>query len=426
MTVTCSLCDAPQEVADRELVRPLVQAVCAQCAATLVIVRLSPGAGVSTARPHSPRGPSAPTLPQKLLGLGAATLLGLFNFAVIVGLAYFSLQQLKNTYDPYEVDEYVFSSWILKSKGWTDLHLAAARGQAEHVAALLNQGHSVEARNDNKRTPLYEAAKRGRFEVVQLLVERGANLEARGKQGYTPLLTAVGRGHIAVVQLLLAKGASINARCDCGSTALHEAVRSGHAEVAMLLLEHGADVNARASGKTALQLAEEQEQEEIADLLRQRGGKILHAARDHLQRGYEFYTQGQLDQALAEYDAALAVDPNNAETLYYRGVALIKKGAHEDALAALEHSIQLDPTRLEAYLNVDWILAKRGEWDRIIAHWSRLIELQPDNARAYYERGGSYFHKGDRPSAVRDAETACRLGHQEACKAYAQYNSRGA
>jgi len=352
-------------------------------------------------------------------------LLGLFNFAVIVGLAYFSLQQLKNTYDPYEVDEYVFSSWILKSKGWTDLHLAAARGQAEQVTALLNQGQSIAARNHNERTPLYEAAKRGRFEVVQILVERGADLEARGKQGYTPLFTAVGRGHIAVVQLLLAKGANIHARCDCGSTALHEAVRGGQAEVALLLLEHGADVNARANGQTALQFAEEQEQDEIADLLRQRGGKNFQAARDHLERGYEFYTQGQLDQALAEYDAALAVDPSSAETLYYRGVALIKKGAYEEALAALEHSIQLEPTRLDAYVNVGWILAKRGEWDRIIAHWNRLIALQPDNARAYYERGRSYFHKGDRESAMRDAETACRLGHQEACKVYAQYSSRG-
>jgi len=424
MTVTCSLCASPHEVADGELVRPLVQAVCGECAANLVIVR-RPGTGVSPARPYPPRGPSAPTRSQKLVGLGAAALLGLFNLTMIAGLAYLTLQQLKNTYDPYEVDEYAFSQWILKSKGWTDLHLAAARGQAEQVTALLHQGHPIEARNDNKRTPLYEAAKRGRFEVAQLLIERGANLEAKGKHGYTPLFVATGRGHIAVVQLLLAKGANLHARCDCGSTALHEAVRSGQPEVALLLLEHGADVNARASGKTALQLAEEEEQEEIAEMLRQRGGKNFQAAREHLNRGHEFYTQGQLDHALAEYDAALAVDPNNAETLYYRGITLIKKGAHEDALATLERSIQLDPIRLEAYLNVDWILAKRGDWDRIIGHWSRLIALQPDNARAYYERGGSYFHKGDRESALRDADTACRLGYQEACKTYAQYSSRG-
>ncbi len=425
MTVTCSLCDAPHELADRGIVRPLVQAVCAQCAANLVIVRRSPGSAVSTARGHPLRAHSSPTRSQKLLGFGAATLLGLFNFAVIVGLAYVSVQQFKNTYDPYEVDESALSGWILKHQGWTDLHLAAARGQAEQVTALLNQGQPLEARNDNKRTPLYEAAKRGRFEVVELLVARGANLEARGKHGYTPLFVATSRGHIAVVQLLLAKGADINTRCDCGSTALHEAVRSGQPEVALLLLEHGADVNAKASGKTALELAEEQEQEEIADLLRQRGGKNLQAAREHLDRGNEFYTQGQLDQALAEYDAALAVDPNNAETLYYRGIALVKKGAYDDALAALERSIQLDPTRLEAYLDVNWILVKRGEWDRNIAHWDGLIALQPDNAQAYYERGGSYFHKGDRQSALRDADTACRLGHEKACRMHAKYGSGG-
>jgi ankyrin repeat protein len=52
------------------------------------------------------------------------------------------------------------------------------------------------------------------------------------------------------------------------------AARNGHVEVVKLLLAHGADVGAKTTeGDTALTLAEQRNQEEIAGLLRAHAAK---------------------------------------------------------------------------------------------------------------------------------------------------------
>ena len=59
-----------------------------------------------------------------------------------------------------------------------------------------------------------------------------------------------------------------------GDTPLHSAARQGRVELASLLIARGADINARNnSGKTALQLAIEEKQDAIAELLRKAGAK---------------------------------------------------------------------------------------------------------------------------------------------------------
>ena len=73
--------------------------------------------------------------------------------------------------------------------GFTPLHVAAATGNAEAIAALADAGANLEAREENGITPLYMAAAFGNAEVIATLA--AAALEARGENGFTPLHAAV-------------------------------------------------------------------------------------------------------------------------------------------------------------------------------------------------------------------------------------------
>lgn len=70
---------------------------------------------------------------------------------------------------------------------------------------------------------------------------------------------------------------------------------------------------------------------------------------------------------------------------------------------------------------MDYILAKENEWDIIIGYWDEFIELNPDNSRAYLERGGTYFHKGDMQSALKNAKIAADMGNTKAKQIYEKY-----
>ncbi len=93
--------------------------------------------------------------------------------------------------------------------GGRDALWAAVRGgDPKAVAAALDAGADVNARNEYGVTALWIAASKGKPAVVGLLLDRGADPNARDGIWYeTPLSLAVGGGHDEAVVLLLKAGA---------------------------------------------------------------------------------------------------------------------------------------------------------------------------------------------------------------------------
>ena len=127
----------------------------------------------------------------------------------------------------------------------TSLHSAAASGEAEAVALLLDEGADIEFRDDDGWTPLHIAVEKNKPEVVTLLLDRGANIEARTEREATPLYFAAANNESEAVALLLDRGANIEARTENGNTPLHFAAANNKPEIVALLLERGADIETR-------------------------------------------------------------------------------------------------------------------------------------------------------------------------------------
>jgi ankyrin repeat protein len=110
------------------------------------------------------------------------------------------------------------------------------------------------------------AAMLGRTEAVtRLLKVDPANLQATGAHGIPLLAHAALSGNVELTQLLIQRGARAGL-----SMALSNAVNQGHVDLTRWLLEHATpDVKWKNfQGKTALELALENGDEEIAELLR--------------------------------------------------------------------------------------------------------------------------------------------------------------
>jgi ankyrin repeat protein len=157
--------------------------------------------------------------------------------------------------------------------GTTPLHLAALYGHKEAASVLLAFHADVAARDENGDTPLHLAAAKGRPDLVLLLLNGHADVNARNAHGAMPLHAAVFYKREETVKLLIVRDAQVTAADNDGETPLHMASQTGSVELAEMLLANHAEINARdAANVTPLHAAVFFKHDDVARLLRERGG----------------------------------------------------------------------------------------------------------------------------------------------------------
>jgi ankyrin repeat protein len=153
------------------------------------------------------------------------------------------------------------------------LQVAAHNGNKSMVKLLLEKGADVNTQGGKGSVLIYAAAsyKVGDCEeVVRLFLDHGADINCRGEDGWTALYRAAIHGKEGICRLLLRRGADMNAVYPRNEeTALHRAAANGKVTVVHLLVDQGASINSKSKdGKTALDLAVENEHEEVVRTLR--------------------------------------------------------------------------------------------------------------------------------------------------------------
>lgn len=162
-------------------------------------------------------------------------------------------------------------------RGSTALMTAAQWGHVDVCRLLLERGADVNKSDKQGDTALHEAARADEMDAVELLGEwEGVDVDAKNKHGCTALHVASHAGLGAMVKLLVRLGSCVHGQMKGGYTSLHVAAANGSNSSLSALLESGANIRHSASESkihrsasgTALELAEANEQEEAARMLR--------------------------------------------------------------------------------------------------------------------------------------------------------------
>ena len=149
------------------------------------------------------------------------------------------------------------------------------------------------------------------------------------------------------------------------------------------------------------------------------------------QAGLKARAAGDWASALASFEQALGLDPDNLRYGSEYRQAVIRAKDHDRCLQFFEKLVAVHSTAANAYLNYGFAYVDKmpvaGSITQVIlanaalAQFSKAIEVSP-NWLAYYTRGNSYLFWpkifGRTPLGIADLEKALAMQKQEAKKSY--------
>ncbi len=120
-------------------------------------------------------------------------------------------------------------------------------------------------------------------------------------------------------------------------------------------------------------------------------------------RGRAAFAAGRYLEAAAEFERALAADPDRVDIRVNLGAALGESGQIDRAIEEYEELLRREPDHPIGHLNLSQLLLKRGtpsDWDRLATLGTRASELLPQDLEAQHLAARVASQKGDTQGAL--------------------------
>jgi len=121
------------------------------------------------------------------------------------------------------------------------------------------------------------------------------------------------------------------------------------------------------------------------------------------------YRGGRHAEALASYDAALALTPDHAETHSNRGSALKELRRHAEALASYDRALAIAPGFAEAHYNRGGVLKDLKQFGEALASYDRALAIRPRHPDTLNNRGNVLKEMGRIEDALASYDAALAL-----------------
>lgn len=126
-------------------------------------------------------------------------------------------------------------------------------------------------------------------------------------------------------------------------------------------------------------------------------------------RGLKEKAEGRLEQAIASFDEALAIEPDFPEALCSGGYILQMNGHFDGALAFYGRAIELEPDYFDALFNRGCLNFALKRLEAATADFAKAAELQPGDAGAQSNLGAALYQGGHLPEAIEALRQALTL-----------------
>ena len=101
-------------------------------------------------------------------------------------------------------------------------------------------------------------------------------------------------------------------------------------------------------------------------------------------------TNGDYEEAIASYDQALKIKPDNLDAWVNRGIDLRQLGRLEEAIASYDEALKIKPDEYDVWNNRGYALLKIGNYQEAIENIDQSLKINP-NLWAYESKAYAYI-----------------------------------
>jgi len=131
----------------------------------------------------------------------------------------------------------------------------------------------------------------------------------------------------------------------------------------------------------------------------------------HYNLGNTYVRKGMLDKAISEFKRAIALGFNTADVHNNLGGCYGHKDRLDEAISEFKQAIDINPNFEDACVNIGLTYYRKGELDKAIYEYKKAISINPDAARAHYNLAVVYYDKKYYQRAIKHCNRAVDLGY---------------
>ena len=136
---------------------------------------------------------------------------------------------------------------------------------------------------------------------------------------------------------------------------------------------------------------------------------VVVAKMEHTQTAERYLEEGDIESAVAEYEAANKVDPSDGEVLVALGLLYQRQGREEQSEEALREAERLLGDRVTFLVTRGVWYARFGDGEAALSDAKAAVELDPENPEAHFTLARAYELLGDQRNAIAELDATARL-----------------
>ena len=122
--------------------------------------------------------------------------------------------------------------------------------------------------------------------------------------------------------------------------------------------------------------------------------------------GTALLAQGRREEAVAAFDKAVQIEPDDADLWRNLALALVETGGLSDAILCLQQALKLDPRHFDAAHKAALLLHQQGRYEEALGYFNLSAELRPDHFATLYMRARALQMLNRFDEALADNERA--------------------